>query len=245
MAIVPRKQYSRLLNHCNSLHTDCRWRAWFHPDAMLTEQAGYLIYRGISSHPSFKQMPAFQTWGNGMRFAVIAVGDSTYQWYAAIDKALLRDDLGGEQRAVASGPLSPHRLIDIDPQRCQDMLLRLFASYHDPISRILQHSDLTSIQANDAYASIRSPPSDLDHISSGLFNPFSRRRVHPSDQLTEPQIPVIFLGDANHTVRRAMTVNLVCQMIMDDVVRSLARARRRSSDRRRSESSWIPCEGVL
>jgi 2-polyprenyl-6-methoxyphenol hydroxylase-like FAD-dependent oxidoreductase len=155
--------------------------------------AGYTAWRGIVPFPR-RDLIAGETFGCGRRFGVVPVIGNRVYWYATDN--------------VAEGGRST-------PAAAKEMLLGMFARWHQPIAAIVQATDASSILRNDIYD--RDP---VDTWGSGR---------------------VTLLGDAAHP----MTPNLgqgACQAIEDALVlaRHVAAGDPPERALRRYESERIP-----
>eukprot|EP00981_Chlorochromonas_danica_P005378 scaffold1091_cov164-Ochromonas_danica.AAC.1 len=133
---------------------------------------GYRVFRGIASHPSRE---AFQTWAPGSRFAVVPLTEGEVAWFAAISSPDPSDTA-----ITMEGPLANETRLATLSER--DALLSLFQSHHAPVMDLLSSTPQSNIFVTDSF------------VSSSRYRPQVAAYLHAQ------RTPVLFLGDARHTL---------------------------------------------
>jgi 2-polyprenyl-6-methoxyphenol hydroxylase-like FAD-dependent oxidoreductase len=132
--------------------------------------SGYTCWRGVTTLPGIKIHEASETWGENGRFGMVPLADDQVYWFA-----------------VKNSPPDDPRM---ESFKAHD-LEKLFAGYHEPISRIIRATPDDQILWNDIY--------DLKPVQQYVFG------------------NIVMIGDAAH----AATPNMgqgACQAIEDAVV---------------------------
>lgn len=142
---------------------------------------GYRVFRGIASHPSRE---AFQTWAPGSRFAVVPLTEGEVAWFAAISSPDPSDT------AISmEGPFANETRLATLSER--DALLSLFQSHHAPVMDLLSSTPQSNIFVTDSF------------VSSSRYGPQIAAYLHAQ------RTPVLFLGDARHTVSLLLSLNAI------------------------------------
>lgn len=135
-----------------------RVRMLLHPESKSDNlrYRGYEVWRGVLPAGALHDdTPAFQTWGPGLRFALVPLAQG-HAWFAAQQKPKPSGDLG--TRFVWDGSSRGTR------ERWHAMVARL-GQWHAPIPAILQHHTDTEAQTavEDAFAHPGSLPVASDY----------------------------------------------------------------------------------
>ncbi|GAA5023377.1 FAD-dependent monooxygenase [Actinopolymorpha pittospori] len=95
--------------------------------------AGYVTWRGLISPDLAPALESgSETWGRGQRFGFLQLGSGGIYWYATLAHADPR-----------------YRPEEFDAARRRDRLVELFASWHDPVGRVLAATPPERIIRND------------------------------------------------------------------------------------------------
>jgi 2-polyprenyl-6-methoxyphenol hydroxylase-like FAD-dependent oxidoreductase len=109
---------------------DSRVRAMLFPDHPAPAYAGYIAWRGLvaaeDAPAGCRDFGATETWGRGMRFGIVPLGDGQVYWFA-----------------VLTAPAGSHREDTLDD------LLTLFGGWHDPIPALLRATRPESLLLHD------------------------------------------------------------------------------------------------
>lgn len=109
---------------------DSRIRAALFPDHPGPAYAGYIAWRGVvvaeDAPAGSRDFGATETWGRGMRFGIVPLGDGQVYWFA-----------------VLTAPAGSHR------EDMLDDLLALFGRWHDPIPALLRATRPESLLLHD------------------------------------------------------------------------------------------------
>ncbi len=109
---------------------DSRVRAALFPDHPGPAYAGYIAWRGVvaaeDAPTGSRDFGATETWGRGMRFGVVPLGDGQVYWFA-----------------VLTAPAGSHREDTLDD------LVALFGRWHDPIPALLRATRPESLLLHD------------------------------------------------------------------------------------------------
>lgn len=109
---------------------DSRVRAALFPDHPAPAYAGYIAWRGVvaaeDAPEGSRDFGATETWGRGMRFGVVPLGDGQVYWFA-----------------VLTAPAGLHREDTLDD------LLALYRDWHDPIPALLRATRPESLLLHD------------------------------------------------------------------------------------------------
>lgn len=160
--------------------------------------AGYIAWRGVVTEPDVALGSTSETWGPGSRFGIVPVSANQVYWFAAAN--------------------SPEGVSQTPEERKQE-LLRRFAGWHDPITRLIQSTPAEQILRNDIY--------DIQP-----FQPWSQGRA-------------VLLGDSAHPTTPNMGQG-ACMAIESAVVlgralaeADIATALHRYEQERRERTAWI------
>jgi len=109
---------------------DSRIRAAIFPGHPAPVYAGYIAWRGIVSADDApagsRDFGATETWGRGMRFGIVPLGDGQVYWFA-----------------VLTAPAGSHREDTLDD------LLDLYRDWHDPIPALIRATRPESLLLHD------------------------------------------------------------------------------------------------
>lgn len=109
---------------------DSRVRAALFPDHPAPTYAGYIAWRGVvaaeDAPAGSRSFGATETWGRGMRFGIVPLGDGQVYWFA-----------------VLTAPAGSHREDTLDD------LLALYRDWHDPIPALLRATRPESLLLHD------------------------------------------------------------------------------------------------
>jgi 2-polyprenyl-6-methoxyphenol hydroxylase-like FAD-dependent oxidoreductase len=109
---------------------DSRIRAALFPDHPAPAYAGYIAWRGVvaaeDAPAGSRDFGATETWGRGMRFGIVPLGDGQVYWFA-----------------VLAAPAGSHH------EDALDDLLALFGRWHDPIPALLRATRPESLLLHD------------------------------------------------------------------------------------------------
>jgi len=138
----------------------------------ILQTRGYTIFRGFTSYDNYdKPIDAFQTWGPGMRFAVVPAPRGN-AWYAAISPNLLSNEMS---------------------------LADLFVGWHDPVYSLVAQAD-EEIYSETAVAFNRVVQCGLSTTKDGIPIAFLGDASHTLDPILA-QGAGVAIEDASHLAK--------------------------------------------
>jgi 2-polyprenyl-6-methoxyphenol hydroxylase-like FAD-dependent oxidoreductase len=122
----PRQIRADLVVAADGIHSHVRRNLWERPGRV--RYSGTTAWRAVTPEPWAEELTAGLTWGRGMEFGTVPLGDGRVYWYGAVN--------------ALPGGRNHDELAEVR---------RLFGHWHDPVPRLLDATPTEAVLRNDLF----------------------------------------------------------------------------------------------